>query len=164
MSKAREQPNETTLTKNPHATDRIPDPIAYIPQRWRIGRSLGCAQVGTPICRFQAALVGALRPDPQVNVKWVLCVSDYALDRVARYAVTGRCAPFTHRCKAQNSVTRHRWDHDRRLLARHLLDVPEGEICFDSDATKLDKILVYVDSDWAGCKTTQASTSGGAIT
>ena len=28
----------------------------------------------------------------------------------------------------------------------------------------MDKIMVYVDSDWAGCKVTRKSTSGGAIT
>jgi hypothetical protein len=51
-----------------------------------------------------------------------------------------------------------------KRLARYLLEVPEGVIRFDSDGTKLDKILVYVDSDWAGCKVTRASTSGGAAT
>jgi hypothetical protein len=51
-----------------------------------------------------------------------------------------------------------------KRLARYLLEVPEGIISFNSEGTKLDKVLVYVDSDWAGCKATRASTSGGAVT
>jgi hypothetical protein len=51
-----------------------------------------------------------------------------------------------------------------KRLARYLLEVPEGVIRFDSEGTKLDKLIVYVDSDWAGCKTTRKSTSGGAVT
>jgi hypothetical protein len=51
-----------------------------------------------------------------------------------------------------------------KRLARYMLEVPVGVIRYDSEGTKLDKILVYVDSDWAGCKVTRKSTSGGAIT
>jgi hypothetical protein len=51
-----------------------------------------------------------------------------------------------------------------KRLARYLLEVPEGVLRFDSEGTKLDKLMVYVDSDWAGCKTTRKSTSGGAVT
>jgi hypothetical protein len=51
-----------------------------------------------------------------------------------------------------------------KRLARYLLEVPEGVLRFDSEYTKLDKLMVYVDSDWAGCKSTRKSTSGGALT
>ena len=44
------------------------------------------------------------------------------------------------------------------------LEVPDPRIRYDSDERKLDTILVYVDSDWAGCKSTRKSTSGGAVT
>ena len=50
-----------------------------------------------------------------------------------------------------------------KRLARYLLEVPEGVLVFNSDEEGLDKIQVYVDSDWAGCKTTRKSTSGGAL-
>ena len=49
-------------------------------------------------------------------------------------------------------------------MARYLLDFPEGILKYESECTKLDKLLVYVDSDWAGCKVTRASTSGGMVT
>jgi hypothetical protein len=51
-----------------------------------------------------------------------------------------------------------------KRLARYLLEVPVGVIRFDSAVDKLDKLFVYVDSDWAGCKSTRKSTSGGAVT
>ena len=51
-----------------------------------------------------------------------------------------------------------------KRLARYLLEVPEGIIRYDGWVENLDKIQTYVDSDWAGCKETRASTSGGAIT
>jgi hypothetical protein len=51
-----------------------------------------------------------------------------------------------------------------KRLARYLLEVPEGIIVYDSEVDKLDRLFVYVDSDWAGCKSTRKSTSGGAVT
>ena len=51
-----------------------------------------------------------------------------------------------------------------KRLARYLLEVPDPTIRYDSCERSLDKILVYVDSDWAGCKATRKSTSGGAVT
>ena len=42
-----------------------------------------------------------------------------------------------------------------KRLARYLLEVPDPKIRYDSDERKLDTILVYVDSDWAGCKSTR---------
>jgi hypothetical protein len=50
-----------------------------------------------------------------------------------------------------------------KRLARYLLEVPEGILTYHSDEAGLDKIEVFVDSDWAGCKVTRKSTSGGAI-
>ena len=51
-----------------------------------------------------------------------------------------------------------------KRLARYLLQVPDPIIRYDSDIRSLKSIFVYVDSDWAGCKTTRKSTSGGAVT
>ena len=51
-----------------------------------------------------------------------------------------------------------------KRLARYLLELPEGIIVLNSEVDKLDKLFVYVDSDWAGCKSTRKSTSGGAVT
>ena len=52
----------------------------------------------------------------------------------------------------------------RRLkrIARYLLQVPRGVIRFEAWIEKLDKLMIYVDSNWAGCKTTRRSTSAGA--
>jgi hypothetical protein len=57
-------------------------------------------------------------------------------------------------------------DSMKRLkrLARYLLEVPIGVMRFDSDVDKLDKVMTYVDSDWAGCKSTRKSTSAGVMT
>ena len=51
-----------------------------------------------------------------------------------------------------------------KRLARYLLEVPDPTIRYDSEERNLKSILVYVDSDWAGCKSTRKSTSGGAVT
>jgi hypothetical protein len=57
-------------------------------------------------------------------------------------------------------------DSMKRLkrLARYILEVPTGVIRFDANVDKLDKLMTYVDSDWAGCKTTRKSTSAGVMT
>ena len=51
-----------------------------------------------------------------------------------------------------------------KRLARYLLEVPDPTTRYDSENRALKTILVYVDSDWAGCKATRKSTSGGAVT
>ena len=51
-----------------------------------------------------------------------------------------------------------------KRLARYLLEVPDPVIRYDSNPRSLESILVYVDSDWAGCKSSRKSTSGGAVT
>ena len=50
-----------------------------------------------------------------------------------------------------------------KRLARYLLEVPDPTIRYDSRERNLGVIFVYVDSDWAGCKATGKSTSGGAV-
>ena len=47
-------------------------------------------------------------------------------------------------------------------LARYLVGVPELAICFPWQFW-LGKLTAYVDSDWAGCRRTRKSTSGGII-
>ena len=49
-----------------------------------------------------------------------------------------------------------------KRLSRYLFEVPDPTARYDSDIRALKTILVYVDSDWAGCKATRKSTSGGA--
>ena len=44
-----------------------------------------------------------------------------------------------------------------KRLARYLLEVPDPTIRYDSCERNLGSILVYVDSDWAGCKSTRKS-------
>ena len=51
-----------------------------------------------------------------------------------------------------------------KRVARYLLEVPDPTIRYDSESRSLESILVYVDSDWAGCKASRKSTSGGAVT
>ena len=50
-----------------------------------------------------------------------------------------------------------------KRLARYLLEVPVGIIFFDAWSKEIDNVKVFVDSDWAGCKSTRASTSGGIV-
>ena len=50
-----------------------------------------------------------------------------------------------------------------KRLARYLLEVPDPTIKYSSEDCDLSVIQVYVDSDWAGCKSTRKSTSGGAV-
>ena len=51
-----------------------------------------------------------------------------------------------------------------KRMARYLLEVPTGVIRLSSTIEDLSDLRVYVDSDWAGCKATRKSTSGGAMT
>ena len=47
--------------------------------------------------------------------------------------------------------------------ARYFLLVPEGIIRYGSEVTDEGWLDVYVDSDWAGCRTSRKSTSGGML-
>ena len=49
-----------------------------------------------------------------------------------------------------------------KRLARYLVEVPEVEIVFRADGEE-DWMDAYSDSDWAGCKSTRKSTSGGLL-
>ena len=49
-----------------------------------------------------------------------------------------------------------------KRLVRYLINVPEVVFEFDSEC-KQEFIDVYVDADWAGCKQSRRSTSGGMI-
>lgn len=46
-------------------------------------------------------------------------------------------------------------------VARYLAGAPEGVLTFEADRGPCGLLRVYVDSDWAGCKMTRKSTSGG---
>ena len=51
-----------------------------------------------------------------------------------------------------------------KRLARYLLLVPVVEIRYCADFEEDDLTVdVYVDSDWAGCRSTRKSTSGGMV-
>ena len=49
-----------------------------------------------------------------------------------------------------------------KRLARYLLAVPEVELVYDEDGD-IGRIDVFTDSDWAGCRLTRRSTSGGVL-
>ena len=48
-----------------------------------------------------------------------------------------------------------------KRVARYLVNAPEGHLIYDSKVVDMSTLKVYVDSDWAGCKATRKSTSGG---
>ena len=52
-----------------------------------------------------------------------------------------------------------------KRLARYLLLVPDVVIYYTSDFDESELLIsIFVDSDWAGCKTSRKSTSGGVLT
>jgi hypothetical protein len=48
-----------------------------------------------------------------------------------------------------------------KRLARYLVGAPEMELIFDAEGE--EEVVVYSDSDWAGCKASRKSTSGGMV-
>ena len=48
-----------------------------------------------------------------------------------------------------------------KRLARYLLGAPRQTIMFQPCLEEFPEMLVYSDSDWAGCLRTRKSTSGG---
>jgi hypothetical protein len=66
-------------------------------------------------------------------------------------------------CRCMSKPTKGGMTKMKRL-ARYLLETPVGIMRYSAARDDLERILVYVDSDWAGCKSTRKSTSGGAIT
>jgi len=63
--------------------------------------------------------------------------------------------------RTMSAPTNGCWDKLKRL-ARYLLHAPRMILKFDFQKFP-DKMKTYTDADWAGCKTTRKSTSGGAI-
>ena len=50
-------------------------------------------------------------------------------------------------------------------LARYFISYPEVELCFPSVHDEaFEAIEVHTDSDWAGCRRSRKSTSGGVVT
>ena len=49
-----------------------------------------------------------------------------------------------------------------KTLARYLTGKPRLQIWFEHQAEP-ESLTVYIDSDWAGCKRSRKSTSGGAM-
>jgi len=65
-------------------------------------------------------------------------------------------------CRSMSAPKQSDWVKLKRL-ARYLVKHPEIELVFDGFGL-YDRIVVYVDADWAGCKKTRKSTSGGMVT
>ena len=66
-------------------------------------------------------------------------------------------------CREMAVLTRSSWSRLKKL-ARYLLDHPRGKWVFhrgsECDASV---VKVFSDSDWAGCKVSRKSTSGGVL-
>ena len=50
-----------------------------------------------------------------------------------------------------------------KRLARYLKNIRKCDIVMDKECRENNKLEVYVDSDWAGCRRTRKSTSGGVV-
>ena len=64
-------------------------------------------------------------------------------------------------CREMAKPTRSSWRKQKRV-ARYLVDKPEVVFKYPYQEGSME-IKVFTDSDWAGCRTTRESTSGGVI-
>ena len=64
-------------------------------------------------------------------------------------------------CRCMSKSTRRCWEKLKRI-ARYLLEHPRAITQFKKGGN-LDVIKVYTNSDWAGCRKTRKSTSGGIV-
>ena len=65
-------------------------------------------------------------------------------------------------CRGMATPSRGDWKKLKRV-ARYLIDVPRTLLRYAWQGEEVD-VETYTDSDWAGCKRTGKSTSGGAVT
>jgi hypothetical protein len=66
-------------------------------------------------------------------------------------------------CREMSAPRKSAWGRLKKL-ARYLLKYPRAEWRFPMGVFEELKMRVYSDSDWAGCKASRKSTSGGLIT
>ena len=115
-----------------------------------------------PIAKEEAATAGAeeepLGPQEATKFRALAARANYiAQDRVdVQFAAKELCREMS--CPVASS-----W-HRLKRLARYLLEYPSAEWRFPMETEfKVDMIHAYSDSDWAGCRTTRKSTSGGML-
>lgn len=70
--------------------------------------------------------------------------------------------------RSLQNMARTTVDRLRRVkgLARYILEYPQGEREFDMEGAEAPDLYdqhVHSDSDWAGCRATRRSTSGGVM-
>jgi hypothetical protein len=66
-------------------------------------------------------------------------------------------------CREMAAPTKSSW-HRLKRLVRYLLKYPRAEWRFKTGQFAKMELKVFSDSDWAGCRSTRKSTSGGIIT
>jgi hypothetical protein len=65
-------------------------------------------------------------------------------------------------CREMSAPTKRSWSRLKRLV-RYVLKYPRGEWRFPTGVFSKMDLRVYSDSDWAGCRDSRRSTSGGAL-
>jgi hypothetical protein len=66
-------------------------------------------------------------------------------------------------CREMSAPMKSSWSRLKRLV-RYVLKYPRGEWRFQSGVFAKLSLRVYSDSDWAGCRDSRKSTSGGVLT